>query len=77
MDRVASGKYDFNSAEWSDVSEEAKKFIRKMMEYDPNLRYSAEQALNDPWLRIMLGETPIDKPVAISALTNLKHFRVI
>jgi len=76
MDRVASGKYDFNSGEWSGVSEEAKKFIRRMMEYDPNARYSAEQALSDPWLKLMLGETTIDKPIAISALTNLKHFRV-
>jgi len=75
MDRVASGKYDFNSGEWSGVSEEAKKFIRRMMEYDPNARYSAEQALSDPWLKLMLGETTIDKPIAISALTNLKHFR--
>jgi len=45
------------------------------MEYDPNQRYSAEQALNDPWFKHILGETAVDKPLAISALQNLKQFR--
>jgi len=75
MDRVAAGKYDFNHAEWSDISDEAKKLIRRMMEYDPNQRCSAEQALNDPWFKATLGETSLDRPLAITALTNLKQFR--
>jgi len=75
MDKVAIGKLEFNQAEWQSVSEEAQKCIKKMMEYDPNNRYSAQQALNDPWFKMILGETAIDKPLTISALTNLKHFR--
>jgi len=76
MDKVSTGKYDFNHAEWVGVSDEAKRLIRRMMEYDPNQRYSAEQALADPWFKIMLGETSIDRPLAISCLSNLKQFRV-
>jgi calcium-dependent protein kinase len=75
MDKVAAGKYDFNHAEWKGVSEEAKKFIRKLMEFDPAQRYSAEQALNDPWFGVVLGEASFDKPLMVSALNNLKHFR--
>ena len=77
MDKVALGKYEFSHTEWLGVSDEAKKFIRRMMEFDPNQRYSAAQALNDPWFKLALGETVIDRPLAVSALTNLKQFRVI
>lgn len=75
MDKVALGKYEFTHTEWLGVSDEAKKFIRRMMEFDPNQRYSAAQALNDPWFKLALGETVVDKPLAVSALTNLKQFR--
>ena len=76
MDKGATGKYDFSQVEWMGVSDEAKDLIRKMMEYNPQNRYSADQALNHKWFKIMLGEDQIDRPLAISALTNLKHFRV-
>jgi len=75
VDKVLSGKYEFNPAEWIGISEDAIKFIKKMMEYDPNQRYSAEQALNDPWFKTMLGEANYDKPLTVSTLMNLKQFR--
>ena len=76
MDKVTAGKVEFNQAEWQNVSAEAQRLIKKMMEYDPTNRYSAQQALNDPWFKMMLGDTAIDRPLTVSALTNLKHFRV-
>jgi len=76
MDKVTLGKVEFNQAEWQNVSSEAQRLIKKMMEYDPNQRYSAQQALNDPWFKMLLGDTAIDRPLTLSALTNLKHFRV-
>lgn len=76
MDKVAIGKYEFNHVEWNGVSDEAKKCIKRMMEFDPTQRYSAQQALNDPWFKLTLGEAVFDKPLAVSALTNLKQFRV-
>jgi len=75
MDKVALGKYDFHHEEWKGVSEDAKKFIRKLMELDVPNRYSALQALDDPWLKKVLGQQEIDKPLAMSALKNLKSFR--
>jgi len=75
MDKIAIGEYDFHSVEWKGVSEDAKKFIRRLMEIDVAQRYSAAQALDDPWLKEVLGQQEIDEPLAMSALKNLKSFR--
>ena len=41
----------FPKAFWSDISEEAKSIIRKMLHSDPVTRLSATKALEDPWIR--------------------------
>lgn len=40
-----------NSTEWVNVSNEAKDFIKKLLEQDYNKRYSAKEAINDPWMK--------------------------
>jgi calcium-dependent protein kinase len=34
LEKVSKGEYDFNSEEWDPISDDAKNFIKKMMEYD-------------------------------------------
>jgi len=73
--RVKTGKYGFNDAVWTNVSEDAKKFICKMMELDQNKRYTAQEALGDPWFKKVMEQKEIDQPLAIENLKNLKNFR--
>jgi len=75
LEKVAIGKYDFEAPEWKTVSPEAQEFIQKLMEVDPAKRYSAEQALNDPWIQKMCSKDEVDRPLAVTGLTNLKSFR--
>lgn len=49
--QVEKGKYDFNSPEWSEISEDAKDFIRKMMQLDVKHRFNADQCLNHNWIK--------------------------
>ena len=35
MNKVQQGKYSFDASEWSQVSNDAKEFIKKMLEYEP------------------------------------------
>ena len=47
---VTDGELKFPSPAWDDASDEAKQFIRRLMERDPERRPTATEALEDPWL---------------------------
>lgn len=80
MEKVSKGIYSFTGKEWLYVSKEAKSFIKKMLEYDPHARYTAEQAINDPWIREKAFENPEkmaeSSDITHGILTNLREFRV-
>jgi calcium-dependent protein kinase len=76
MEKVSKGQFSFSGEEWTAVTAEAKKLIKRMLEYEPFNRISAEDALNDSWIKRYTGKVDIDKPLAVNALTNLKNFRV-
>ncbi|KAL1455189.1 hypothetical protein WDU94_009300 [Cyamophila willieti] len=50
FDDILSGQYGFPSPYWDDISEEAKDLITHMLESNPDLRFSAEDVLDHPWL---------------------------
>ena len=76
MTKVELGKYNFQSDEWRDVSEDAKNFICKMMCVNINNRYSSVQALNDPWLKFGSYDSKGSSVKTQSVLKNLQKFKV-
>ncbi|CAD8100160.1 unnamed protein product [Paramecium primaurelia] len=74
MDKVSKGVYTFDTIEWEEVSKEAKEYIRKMLQFDPIKRYSAQQALNDPWIKRFTNPAEFDKPLMTKVLTNMRQF---
>lgn len=62
--------------EWDDVSPEAKDIVKKMLEYEPGKRISAEDAIQHPWIKKMATTAKIEKTIAAKTLQNLKNFRV-
>ena len=75
--KVKLGKYTFEDPVWLNVSEDARKFIRKMMEMDQAKRYSANEALLDPWFVKVMEKKEVDHPLAFENLKNLKNFGVV
>lgn len=49
--KVKTGAYTFASSDWSSVSEDAKALIRRMLKMNHKDRITAEQVLDDLWIR--------------------------
>lgn len=73
---VRKGKYEINIPEFKNISAEAKDLIQRMLTLDVGERISAEEALNHLWIKKKVNET-CDPLATLSALNNLKNFRVI
>mmetsp|Transcript_37156 Transcript_37156/g.58503 ORF Transcript_37156/g.58503 Transcript_37156/m.58503 type:complete len:743 (-) Transcript_37156:1309-3537(-) len=54
--QICKGQYSLSGKSWSKVSRQAKIFIRKLLVVNPEGRYSAAEALEDPWIRSVGGE---------------------
>jgi calcium/calmodulin-dependent protein kinase I len=52
-----SGMVEFHPAYWGTISEEAKDFVKSLLNPDPTRRPSAELALQHPWIA-QLSKTP-------------------
>jgi len=48
--KIKLGEFSFPSVPWDEISSEAKRFISTLLCVDPTQRYTAEQALKDPWI---------------------------
>ncbi|GCC29466.1 hypothetical protein chiPu_0007908 [Chiloscyllium punctatum] len=48
--RISNADYEFDSPFWDDISEQAKSFVRHLLEKDPTKRFTCEQALRHPWI---------------------------
>lgn len=76
MEKVAKGVYNFDGEEWQQISTDAKTLIRKMLEYDPSKRLSAEQCYQDIWLKKYAKKDLVEIPIITKALENMRTFRV-
>ncbi|KAK7256908.1 hypothetical protein RIF29_30483 [Crotalaria pallida] len=48
---IIRGLIDFKREPWPSISESAKSLVKQMLEPDPNLRLTAKQVLEHPWLQ--------------------------
>nr|XP_034182091.1 probable serine/threonine-protein kinase fhkE [Osmia lignaria]XP_034182092.1 probable serine/threonine-protein kinase fhkE [Osmia lignaria] len=55
FERILSGQYEFTPPYWDNVSDSAKQLISNMLQAQPELRFSAEDVLDHPWLASFLG----------------------
>ncbi|XP_015108506.1 serine/threonine-protein kinase GA29083 [Diachasma alloeum] len=55
FERILSGQYEFTPPYWDPISDSAKQLISNMLQAQPELRFSAEDVLDHPWLVSFLG----------------------
>lgn len=73
LNNVKKGTYSLSTAEWEPISPEAKDLVSNLLQYDQSKRFSAEQALNHPWLT---QNSPRNlRQITQNILENIKSFR--
>jgi len=72
---VLKGKFQFPEEDWSEVSDEAKELIKKMLTKDINKRISALESMQDPWFKKFEEKKDYDKKLAKNVLTNMQKFK--
>lgn len=78
LKKVQQAHFNIETGIWKSVSEEAKQLVSKMLEVDVEKRYSAEEALCDPWISSSIKQAKIENPtVFAAALKNLQHLKVL
>ncbi|KAF7669484.1 hypothetical protein LDENG_00189670 [Lucifuga dentata] len=67
--KIMKAQYEFDSPFWDDISESAKDFIRNMMQKNPDMRYTMEQALRHPWI---IGKTARSQDIYYSVSVQIQ-----
>jgi len=49
--RIMAAQFDFDDECWNEISSDAKDLIRHLLVKDPKNRYTAQQALEHPWIQ--------------------------
>jgi len=61
FERIIKAEYDFPDPEWTNISEQAKDFIKRLLVKDANERWTADQCRKHEWLS---GSFGTDAPLA-------------
>jgi len=71
FEKILNADYDFPDPEWTNISNDAKDFIRQLLVLDIEKRYTTKQCLEHPWLKnVTVGEGNIN----ISNKEYLKNY---
>ncbi|CAK9073302.1 unnamed protein product [Durusdinium trenchii] len=71
---VRRGHFTFPAEDWSQVSDDAKNLITKLLAMKPAERFTAEQALNHIWIKEKAPHSR-KEPLNTTSVSNLKNFR--
>lgn len=52
FEQIIKGKYDFPSPYWDNVSSSAKNLIMNLLQTNPKKRFTPEQTLLHPWIKL-------------------------
>jgi serine/threonine protein kinase len=59
--KIVIGKYQFVDDSWSDVTNDARNLVEKLLVTDPDKRLSAKECLEHPWLKQDFGRLSLIK----------------
>lgn len=75
MNKIKKGIIKMNGPAWKNASDLVKDLVKHMLVYNPKTRYSAQQALNHPWIKKHC-EQVFDRKYTMELLNNMRSFRL-
>jgi len=75
--KILNGKLTFPEKEFKNVSNDVIMYIKQLLEYDPEKRLSAGQALENHWLQTMSEKINDEIVLSNDIITNLNKFKSI
>ena len=72
--KILHSKLQFLPKDFNKVSQEAINFVKSLLTYDPSKRLSAEEALDNQWLKTMTKPNTEDHILEVNVLENLSKF---
>eukprot|EP00501_MAST-03F_sp_TOSAG23-6_P001108 GSMAST32.ASY1.ANO1.1151.1 assembled CDS len=75
LSKIKRGKFSFSRKAdiWNGISTDAKNFVRRLLTFDPDLRPTAAEALNDTWIMKAEQEHP-PTPLPLEVFDSMKNF---
>ncbi|CAG9333134.1 unnamed protein product [Blepharisma stoltei] len=73
--RVEKGEFSMKGSEWDVISPQAKLLISKMLDFDPQTRISASEAVQDEWICRFTDKSDLTETQELTSLDVLKSFR--
>lgn len=70
--RIVKGQYSFHEQYWAGISEDAKDFVRNLLDINTSRRMSAEDALKHSW--VITDESALTENNLEATVKNLKKF---
>lgn len=70
---IKTGQYEFDEADWKDISEDAKDLIRKILVVNPSQRYTTTQILAHPWLNAAVSDAPLTGTIGQLKMFNARR----
>eukprot|EP00450_Noctiluca_scintillans_P000703 CAMPEP_0194482798 /NCGR_PEP_ID=MMETSP0253-20130528/4573_1 /TAXON_ID=2966 /ORGANISM="Noctiluca scintillans" /LENGTH=499 /DNA_ID=CAMNT_0039322359 /DNA_START=67 /DNA_END=1566 /DNA_ORIENTATION=- len=74
LQKVKRGDFKFVREDWKDVSQGAKDLITNLLRMKPEDRFTAEQALTDPWIRDHAPQA-VTVELEPTFINKLRHFQ--
>jgi len=69
---IQSGRYSIKKERWDGISSEAKEFVSALLQKNPDVRMTAKQALEHPWITQRHRDTNVNTEV-VEALRQFGH----
>lgn len=74
IDNVLKGSYSFNSSVWTGISKLAKDLISKLLDRQADMRLTAEEAYNHPWIQQQKNKENQNVQVSKDVFMNMENY---